>query len=399
MLVKEWTIDVIKQINGYSKVYIYGAGDWARRLYIWCKRNKIKISNIIVSDKAFNPQTVFDCNVCSRSEVLMGQNDLVIVAICGKTGKEIYGHLNQLTNNVWLVLKLPEMVSDRNYYQELELSEYKYAISFSFNQEGHFLDLSNPLTFNEKIQWLKIYGDLEFMAKLADKYLAKQYVAENVGEEYLIKLLGVWDQAGDIDFDGLPDQFVLKCNHGCGYNIIVKDKKQIDIDDIKQRLDRWMQEDYGRKGAFEAHYSFIKHKIIAEEYIEQIDGGLYDYKVHCFNGVPRFIQLIGDRNLETHEGRQVVLDTEWNVQEWSFGDYPRYEKRIEPPVCLKELIDIAKILSQNTIYVRVDLYVIDGQIKVGELTFTPAGGYYQYNSDWTSETNHMLGKLIKLPEL
>lgn len=397
MNIEAWDDKIVKQIKEYSKVYIYGAGEWARRLYIWFERNHILVSGIIVSNKSTNPETVFDCIVYSRNELLIESGALVIVAVKGEAADEIYNLLSKSVSNIWIMLKLPTMVEGNNYYAELKLEECRYAIQFSFKQEGHFLDLDNPVTFNEKIQWLKVNGDLQCMAKLADKYLVKQFVEEKLGSSYLVKLLGVWDNANEINFDKLPNKFVLKCNHGCGYNIIVKDKYKINIDEIKQKLNYWMKEDYGHKGAFEIHYSLIKHKIIAEEYIEQMDGGLYDYKVHCFNGIPRFIQLIGDRDIERHDGRQVVLDTGWNIQEWTFGDYPRYEKKIESPECLKELIEVAKILSKDIIYVRVDLYIIDGQIKVGEMTFTPAGGYYKYNSDWTPRVNYMLGKFINLP--
>lgn len=398
MMIKNWNDKNIEKIKKFRKIYLYGAGDWARRLYIWCNRNDIGITAFIVSTKENNPNNVFGIDVRAIDEVRVDRDSLVIIAIKGKIGEQLYKKVaTTSTNAVWLAEQLPDAVEGLNYFAELKEDELKYALESSFTQEGHMLDLNNPLTFNEKIQWLKIYGNRKLMSDMADKYKVREIVADRIGEDHLIKLLGVWDSFDEIDFSKLPDQFVLKCNHGCGYNIIVKNKDDINIEDARTKINQWMNEDYGKMGFFEEHYSLIERKIIAEQYIEQLDGGLYDYKVHCFGGKPRFIQLIGERNWEKHTGRQFIYDADWKVQNWTFGDYPRFEHEIPKPECLEKLLNVAEKMSKGLPYVRVDLYVIENKVLFGEMTLTPAGGSYQYNNEWTKEVNIMLGKLIELP--
>ena len=136
-----------------------------------------------------------------------------------------------------------------------------------FEKTGNMLNLDNPITFNEKIQWLKLYDSTPAKTKLADKYLVKEWVNNKLGEDICIPLLGVWDRADDIDFEKLPDKFVLKCNHGAGYNIVVKNKKHLDIKKTVQKLNSWLKENYAYKYGFEMHYASIPRKIIAEKYI------------------------------------------------------------------------------------------------------------------------------------
>ncbi len=399
-IVSVWNNDTIEKIKSYKKIYIYGAGEWGRRFYIWCDRSEIRIHAVVVTSMAENPDKLFNCEVKaidSMEEEIGEENSLTIVAVRGSAGRKLYTQLNEKIRNVWLITQLPLLVEDDNYYAILDREEFAYALSRWFYQDGHYLDLENPVTFNEKIQWLKVYGDQKLMSRLADKYLVREWVRKQIGDKYLVKLLGKWEHFDEINFDELPNRFVLKCNHGCGYNIIVKDKRLFDISDAKKKIDQWMSEDFGIKGAFEHHYSLIDRKIIAEEYIEQIDGGLYDYKVHCFNGEPHFVEVIGERGLEQHEGRECVFNTKWEKQDWLSGVYPCFTHDVPMPQCLAELLDVARKLSQGTSYVRVDLYILEDGIKVGEMTFTPGGGAYPYNDGWTREANIVLGNLLHLP--
>lgn len=264
---------------------------------------------------------------------------------------------------------------------------------------GIDMDPWNPKNFTEKIQWLKINDVTPLKTELADKYLVRDWIKRKIGDKYLVPLLGVWNNANNIDFDKLPDKFVLKANHGSGMNIVIKDKKSLTpekIRSLKRVMNIWLRRNFGAPG-LEVQYIDIPRKIIAEKYIEQSDGNLVDYKMHCFNGVPKFIQVIGNRNLRSHTGYQINKDFNWNSLDWIFEDYPRYQTSPPKPDCLQELYDIAKDLSQGFAYVRVDMYDVDGKIYFGEMTFTPASGYYMEKGTWTDKVNLEIGKMITLP--
>ena len=237
------------------------------------------------------------------------------------------------------------------------------------------LDLDNPQSFNEKIQWLKLYDTTPLKTRLADKYLVRDWIKEKIGEKYLVPLLGVWDSFDEIDFDALPDTFVLKCNHGSGMNMVVKDKKAFDKKAAKVQFDEWMKSDFTFLNGFEMQYRDIPHKIIAEKFIEQMDENLLDYKIHVFGGEPKIIQVIGDRDLVHHTGKEAFFDLNWQPQDLMYHTYDMYEKMPSRPDNLGEMLNIARKLGTEFRYVRVDLYNIDGKILFGEMTFTPASGF------------------------
>lgn len=197
----------------------------------------------------------------------------------------------------------------------------------------------------------------------------------------------------DIDFGALPDKFVLKANHGSGMNIIIKDKSKINKSKIIKTVNQWMNTLYGWYG-MEVQYFPIERKIIAEQYIEQLNGNLLDYKIHCFNGKPAYFQIIGNRNLETHDGRLAWYDIEWKRCNFNSGDYPEYECEIDKPKQLYKLIEIAKTLSTEFSYVRIDLYVIGEKIYFGEMTFTPGNGYLPWKPN---SADLELGQILSLP--
>ena len=150
------------------------------------------------------------------------------------------------------------------------------------------LNIDNPKT-NEKIKWLKLYDSTPKKTYLTDKYLVRRWIKKKIGEEYLIPLIGVYDKFEDINFKNLPKDFVIKCNHGCGYNIIVKDKFSLNLTIVKSKIDKWMDENYAFKNGLELQYRDIKPKIIIEKYMDDNTGDLRDYKFHCFNGKPKFL--------------------------------------------------------------------------------------------------------------
>ncbi|MBR2436332.1 MAG: glycosyl transferase [Alistipes sp.] len=273
----------------------------------------------------------------------------------------------------------------------------KQYLKWRFRLEmGYPLNLNNPKTFSEKLQWLKLYNRKPEYTLMVDKYAAKGYVANIIGDEYIIPTLGVWDRFEDIDFDKLPNQFVLKTTHGGGGGgvVICKDKTTFNIDKAKSILERSLKQDI-YTSLKEWPYKNVKKRIIAEEFIETDNGELKDYKLFCFNGIPRYCQVIAGR--ETDITTIDWYDREWNHQHFHEPkDYPFSEKGHSRPRCLDEMWNIATKLSQGQPFLRVDFYEISNTIKFGELTFFPTSGFGGFKP---IEWDYKLGEWIKLPKI
>lgn len=260
------------------------------------------------------------------------------------------------------------------------------------------LHLDNPKTFTEKLQWLKLYNRRNEFTTMVDKYAVKQYVANIIGDQYIIPTLGVWDKFEDIDFDSLPNQFVLKTTHGGGGNgiVICKDKATFDKRKAKSILNKSLNEDIYLL-LREWPYKNVPKRIIAEKFMAPEKSfapkGLPDYKFFCFNGEPRFCQVIRDRHIkETID----FYDMDWNHQEF-IGLNPVALNGLNPaarPGHLDEMADICRMLAKDIPFVRVDLYVIDDKEYFGELTFYPASGMGVFTPE---EWNGRLGDLLTLP--
>lgn len=240
-----------------------------------------------------------------------------------------------------------------------------------FHKTGKTLDLSNPKSFNEKIQWLKINDSTPLKTKLSDKYLVKDFIKEKIGEEYIIKTLGVWDNFDEINFDLLPNQFVLKCNHGSGYNIIVKDKKNFNKKSAKKKITKWLNEDYSFINGYEMHYSNIERKIIAEEYISDLETNLYDYRFFCING--KVEQIWVDILSGTPEHKRNIYNKNWEILN-IVVKWPRLIDNIPKPINLDKMIELSEKLSKDFSLVRVDFYNVQNKIYFGEMTFTSMSG-------------------------
>ena len=273
-----------------------------------------------------------------------------------------------------------------NYYPQLVAQRY-YEI---FDKP---LDLGNPQTWTEKMQWLKLLDVTPLKTRLADKYLVRQWISEKIGEQYLIPLYGVWNNFDEIDFDILPNQFVLKCNHGCGMNIICRDKKDFDIESAREKLTAWLSIDYGTP-YFELQYSGIPRKIIAEKFMT--DGknlDLIDYKFWCFDGKVFYCKLITGRSTDE---RLDYFDLNWQHMDFEQSNCPNSEhpEKIPKPKNFELMKKLAAELCKEFSFVRVDFYEIDGKVYFGEMTFTPFSGWIKYNSEGTDEH---FGKLMTLP--
>lgn len=257
---------------------------------------------------------------------------------------------------------------------------------------GEKLNLKNPKTFNEKIQWLKLHDRNPLYTELADKYAVRGYVSRVIGEEYLIPLIAVYNSVDEIRWDELPNQFVLKCTHSCGKNIICENKEKLDIRDAKKKLRKWMKKNFfwhGREWA----YKNIRPRIICEQYMVDESGTeLKDYKIFCFNGKPRFIQVDFNR-FRGHKRNVYTVD--WQYLDLSYNYPNQASTHIEKPKKLDEMLRCAAKLSSEFPFVRTDFYSIDEQIYIGELTFYPANGMSRFNP---KEYDYILGEWLNLPD-
>lgn len=258
---------------------------------------------------------------------------------------------------------------------------------------GREPDFENPRRYTEKMQWRKLHGLTPEMARLSDKYAVRKWVANRIGDEYLVPLLGRWAQAADIDFDALPQEFVLKTNNGSSTNIIVRDRSKLDVTDARKRLDEWMGYQMGWV-YFERQYNDIEPCVIAEEMLHPAAGenDLCDYKFLCFDGEPRFVWVDLDRY--TNHTR-AMFDTDWNLQDWNQYNYPLIPYVPERPKCLDKMLDLARELSAGFDHVRVDLYEVDGRVYFGEMTFTNGSGFERIVPD---EYDEVLGGYWTLPK-
>ncbi len=268
---------------------------------------------------------------------------------------------------------------------------YHILIKVFYMVEVHeFINIKNPKSINEKVQWLKLYSSkLELKQKLADKFEVRSWVESKIGAEYLIPILGVWDRIEDVNFDKLPNQFVLKSTHGCGCNYIVYDKNNINLKIIKKKFNTWRNINYSYYSG-ELHYRNIKQRIIAEKYIENSHNELSDYKVFCFNGKAKYIMYLTDRKSQL---KMSFYDLDWNLQSFTYS-YPKNNKKCNRPKYLNEMINLAERLSEPFDLVRVDFYILnDDSIKFGEMTFASAGGFCK----WTPlKYNMTLGNLVDI---
>ena len=259
----------------------------------------------------------------------------------------------------------------------------KYRLTF-----GRRLDLRNPLTFNEKIQWLKLYDRQDAYHAMADKCEVKRKVATLIGEEHVIPTLGVWDSVEEIDFDSLPERFVLKCTHDSGSAVLCRDKSAFDEDAARLKLSRALDSDFYPRDR-EWVYKGLKHRVIAEEYM---GSDLPDYKFFCYDGEPRLMFVATDR-ASSEETKFDFFDSDFRHLDILSG-HPCADRPLLKPACWDEMLSLARILSAGIPHVRVDFYEVDGKVYFGEYTFYHWGGFMPFGS---REQDLFVGSFLKLP--
>ena len=307
--------------------------------------------------------------------------------------------------NVIVVLgktNLGKFIPDRLYVKCM----YKHST-------GKNLNLKKPKGFNEKLQWLKLYYHRPEFTQMVDKYEVKRIVGNKIGSEYIIPTIGVWDHFDDINFDELPNQFVLKCTHDSAGVVIVRDKNSVDVNLAKRKLENSLKRNFYYSGR-EWAYKNVKPRIIAEKYMEESSLNkedisshdrvlnynskeLIDYKFFCFNGYPKFL-YVSRSNFDVYGNKNSLisyLNLDWSKTEFYITHHKPFDFEISKPVRFNEMIEIAKKLSEGIPFVRVDLYCIDEKPYFSELTFYPGSGFWVFKPDsWETE----IGSWINLPQ-
>lgn len=264
--------------------------------------------------------------------------------------------------------------------------KYYYAL-------GKRLDLKNPKTYNEKLQWLKLYDRNPIYTIMVDKAEAKNYVTSIIGDEYIIPTLGVWDNFDDIDFDELPDQFVLKCTHDSGGLVICKDRKEFDREEAKRKIESTLKQNYFYNGR-EWPYKNVKPRILAEQYMEDIKiGELRDYKFFTFDGDPQMVLVCSNR-FSTDGLKEDFFDKNWQHMNIRRPTNRNSLVEIPKPTQYEKMVKLVTTLSKRIPFVRVDFYEINHKVYFSEMTFFPMSGFEGFVPE---QWDLKIGEKLNLP--
>lgn len=271
-----------------------------------------------------------------------------------------------------------------DFFDKLRYIKDKFYVNKIYHQKySRRINWDNPTRYTEKINILKISPEAKELAEYTDKYLVRDYVKRTVGENYLVPLLGIYDTPNEIDIEVLPNQFILKCTHGSGMNIICTDKSKFDWPKAKQQLKVWLKSNFYHTFGRELQYNYIKPHIICEKYLSNGSNDIIDYKIYCFSGEPTFIRTMTGRS---DKMKKAMYMSDWSKPKFEFISEEQDDSWILPkPENLDLMLSLAKKLSKPFPFVRVDFYNIDGQIYFGELTFTPAAGIQYFSPDGYDE--------------
>ena len=384
-----------------GKVCIRGAGFIGTGLaFHILKAAGFRIDGYVDINKEVGTKVVGDHKVISLAE-LKDKKTLFIIAVGKKYQDEVIKELSQnslfqcvIASSDWeqqIVKSVKEAGDEEASKRYSYWTDDRICAKRWFEvRTGYELNLDNPKTFNEKLQWLKLNDRNSFYTQLVDKYAVKEYVSNIIGKEHIIPTIGIWDDFYEIDFKSLPNQFVLKCTHDSGSSVICLDKNSFDYEMAREKLTKCLNRNYYYVGR-EWPYKNVKPRILAEEYMVDESGiELKDYKVFNFNGLPKIIQVDFDR-YKVH--KRNVYDTKWNFIDIQI-EYPMDKnKNIEKPVCLQQMLDFSKKLSKNIPFLRTDFYVVKEKIYFGELTFYHGNGMEKICPiEWDAK----LGSWIKL---
>lgn len=386
------------EIEKGRKIIIFGAGIVGKTMVFpyLDKIEEYELFCFAVSNKAENCTEIFGIPVFGIDELLEHREDAtVLIGVSHQYQMEVIDLLNNYGfKNITCSSYNQSNYPNYKYYMNLSPDAYEALLVRWYRvHTGMPLNWNHLRTYNEKMQWLKLYDRIEDKKDLSDKYKVRDYVREKIGETYLVPLLGCWDDFADIDFEALPDEFVLKCNHGSGWNLIVHDKSKLDYAKTKEQFDSWMLLDYAFCSGLEMNYRGIVPKIIAEEMLHTPDGeDLRDYKVFVFDGKARIVQVDVDR--ATYHRRNLYT-RDWTYLPYGIGYPMAGDVKVEKPDCLEELLRLSETLGAGFRHVRVDFYIVDGNLYFGEMTFSHGSGTEKFTSQ---EFALEMGSWIELPE-
>lgn len=383
-----WIGSILEKAGQFEKVIIVGAGLGGRRLLPYLMKDKsITVYAFFDNNDNFKGIEIDHIPVMKPYRI-DGKSVLYIIA-----ARTIEARAELLANLRSLRINDDQIVicyfDDYNYFRNLEEKYYEEEIqAMYYDKFGKRMNLHNPVTYNEKINWEKLHLRDERRTKLADKFLARSWVKEQIGEEHLTKLYGVWDDANEIDFAKLPNAFVLKVNNGSQRNIVVKDKSLIDEVDVCSKLNGWLKHNYAYE-SLEIHYRDIVPKIICEEYLEGVAENVYDYNIFCFHGEPEYVWCIKGSHSPTC--RASFYNKDWKMMPFSVG-YPKDNVLAPRPANLDEMLALSRILSKDFKHVRVDWYNLpDGRVLFGEMTFSMWTGLGRFEPE---EYDAIFGEMI-----
>lgn len=305
------------------------------------------------------------------------------------------GSLTNFRKKLMKILKNPYVLFAyaTKFFDFRFLSDKKYIKWMFRGMMGKPLNLNNPQTYNEKLQWLKLYDRKPEYTIMADKYAVRDIIRTKIGEEYLIPLIGVWNSAEEIDFDSLPNQFVLKCTHDSKSVIICKNKKTFDIEAAKEKLTKAMKRNYFYEGR-QWSYKNIIPRVIAEQYIkDDVVQDLIDYKFFAFDGIVKAIFVVSDRDNPSEESKYDFLDMDFNRLDLVHG-HPNSKILPQKPKNLEQMVELAGILSKDLPQARIDFYEVNGRVYFGEITFFHASGMVPFEPE---KWDKIFGDWITLP--
>ena len=375
-----------------SECYIFGAGIYGKTALLELERQGSKVLGFLDNNDAKAGKIIFHGVSCSMPGTIREADRKLPVILANKKNKVRQSIRTKLSHQGYTDIREYGAEEAYAFWKSIQDEECLHLQWLIHMGEDYELDLENPRTFNEKIQWLKLYDRNPLYTKLVDKYAVKQWVAERIGKEYIIPTLGVWEHFDDIDFSKLPDKFVLKCTHDSGSIVFCHSQASFDKEKAKAKLEHclsrniyWLYREWP--------YLNVPPRIIAEPFITDESGvELKDYKVQAFAGEPEFIQVDFNRFADH---KRNLYDKDWQYIEAEIL-YPTDKSRQIPrPACLEKLLACSRELSKGMPYVRTDFYIINDNIYFGEMTFHHGAGYESIRPE---EFARKLDGWIQLPQ-
>ena len=389
---EEILASIIESCSVAESIVIVGAGNWGKELFESLGEIRKKVTRFFDNNDEKTGMNIGEVIISKPYNVSVSKCLYIVAVEHGQARKDLFKQLVELginEKNIVIYNSLSNSEYVYEYVKKLDEKEYPRVIeSLYYKEFGHKIDLKNPKTYNEIINWEKLYLKEPIRTELADKEKVRDWVSKQIGHEHLTKRYGLWDDPMDINFDELPSSFVLKLNNGSGRNILVKDKSKLDIPSTIKTLNEWKNINYAFT-ALELHYKDIVPKIICEEYLKDLAETIYDYNIYCFHGEPKYIWCIKGSHRPNCQAS--FYDLNWEMQPFSYG-YPKDEIKAPKPEKLDEMLELSRILCKQFKHVRVDWYSMpDGRLLFGEITFTSWAGLNKFTPE---KYDLEFGKLI-----